>query len=94
MIFSDFTQSALSLGRLTHWQYEFTLLNTKRVPPEACENALVPKVGPQDGWKSDMIHDRQRQEGAEMGAGGETNALEGIESQIPGAKENLSDHLT
>lgn len=50
LIFSYFTQSALSLGRLTLWQYEFTLLNTKGVPPEACESALVPKVGPRDRW--------------------------------------------
>lgn len=40
-----------------------------------------------------MIHDRQRQEETEEGAGGETYALEGIESQTSGATENLSDHL-
>lgn len=93
LIFSYFTQSALSLGRLTLWQYEFALLNTKGVPSEACENALVPKVGPRDCWRSDMIHERQ-EEVAEMRVAGKTQALEGIESQTPGPKENLSDHLT
>lgn len=56
-------------------------------PPEACENALVPKVGPRDCWKSDMIHDRQRQEEAEVGAAGETYTLEGTEPQTPRAKK-------
>lgn len=93
LIFSYFTQPALSLGRLTLWQYEFTLLNTKRVPPGACKSALLPKVGPRDCWRSDMIHETQREEVAEMGVGSETQALEGIESQVPGAKENLTDHL-
>lgn len=65
----------------------------KGSPPEACESALVPRVGPRDCWKSEMIHDRQRQEETEIGAGGETYALEGIESQTSGATENLNDHL-
>lgn len=69
LIFSYFTQSALSLGRLTLWQYEFTLLNTKGVPLGACESALLPKVGPRDCWGSDMIHERQGEEVAEMGVG-------------------------
>lgn len=46
LIFSYFTQSALNLGRLTLWQYEFTLLITKGVPPEAWESTLVLKVRP------------------------------------------------
>lgn len=48
LIFSYSTQSAFSLRRLTLWQYEFTLLNAKRVPTEAYESALAPKVGPRD----------------------------------------------
>lgn len=40
-----------------------------------------------------MIHHRQGKEESEVGAEGETYALEEIESQTPGAKENLSDHL-
>lgn len=69
------------------------MLNTKRLPPEACESALVPKVGPRDFWGSGMIHRRQSEEVAEIGLGGETQALERIESQSPGAKENHSNYL-
>lgn len=95
MIFSDFTQSALSLGRLTLWQYKFTSLNKKGAlpAPQACKSALVPRVSPWDCWKPEMIHHRQGKEESEVGAEGETYALEEIESQTPGAKENLSDHL-
>lgn len=71
LFFSYFPQSAPSLGRLTLWQYEFTLLNTQGVPPETSESALLPKVGPRDCWGSDMTHERQR-EVAEMGVGSET----------------------
>lgn len=70
MIFSYFTQSALSLRRLTLWQYEFTLLNTERVSPVAWESALVFHVGPRDFWESDMIHERQREDMAGMGSSG------------------------
>lgn len=76
LIFSYFTQSALSLRRLTLWQYEFTLLNTKRVSPVARESALVFHVGPRDFWESDMIHERQRENMAEMGVGGKVWALQ------------------
>lgn len=69
LVFSYLTQSALILGRLTLGQYEFTLLNTKGFSLEACESALVPKVGPRDYWGADMIHERQREEVAEMGVG-------------------------
>lgn len=40
-----------------------------------------------------MIHHRKGKEESEVGAEGETCALEEIESQTPGAKENLSDPL-
>lgn len=69
LVFSYLTQSALRLGRLTLEQYEFTVLNTEGVSPEACESALVPKVGPRDYWGSDTSHERQREEVAEMGVG-------------------------
>lgn len=69
------------------------MLNTKGLPPEACESALVPKVGPRDFWGSDMIHRRQSEEVAEIGLRGETQAVEGIEPQSPEAKINHSNHL-
>lgn len=75
LIFSYFTQSALSLRRLTLWQCEFTLLNTKRVSPVARESALAFHVGPRDFWESDMIHERQGESMAGMGVGGEAWAL-------------------
>lgn len=69
LVFSYLTQSALSPGRLTRGQYEFTLLYTKGVSPEACESALVPKGGPCESALEDMIQERQRGEVAEMGVG-------------------------
>lgn len=55
----------------------------------ARESALVFHVGPRDFWESDMIHERQRENMAEMGVGGEVWALQETSSESPRAKENL-----
>lgn len=47
----------------------------------AWESALVFHVGPRDLWESDMIHERQREDMAGMGGGGEMWALGGMSTQ-------------
>lgn len=55
----------------------------------AWESALVFHVGPRDFWESDMIHERQGEDMAGMGGGGEMWALGGMSTQSPEAKRNL-----